>query len=90
MIPQSILDKYGMQSLDDLIAFLQPPDETAEKQIKKNFYQEFLSNTDYEMIKAFETLFSEPTKLLTNIVSLSKDYTEVIKWRAYARGELMK
>lgn len=90
MIPEEILNKYGMETLEERVAFLQPPDAECEKQIHDNFYQEFLNNTDFEMIQAFETLFSEPTKFITNIVSLSKNYTEVIKWRAYARGELIK
>ena len=90
MIPENILNKYGMETLEERVAFLQPPDAECEKQIERNFYQEFLDNTDYEMIKAFETLFSEPTKFVTNTISLYKDYSEVIKWRAYARGELMK
>ena len=90
MIPENILAKYSMETLEQRIAFLQPPDAECEKQIEKNFYQEFLDNTDYEMIKAFETLFSEPSKFLTNIISLYKDYSEIITWRAYARSELLK
>lgn len=90
MIPENILNKYGMETLEERLAFLQPPDAECEKQVRRNFYEEFLGNTDYEMIKAFETLFSEPTKLVTNIISLYRDYSEIIKWRAYARGEILK
>ena len=90
MIPQDILNKYGMETLEERIAILQPPDAECQKQIERNFYLEFLNNTDYEIIKAFETLFSEPTKFLTNIVTLYKTYSEVIKWRAYARGEILE
>lgn len=90
MIPENILNKYGMETLEERIAFLQPPDAECEAQIERNFYQEFLNNTDFEMIKAFETLFSEPSKFLTNIISLYKDYSEIITWRAYARSELVK
>lgn len=75
-IPTEILEKYGISTLhiDDEIGT----------------YDTFLNATDYYIVKAFETLMSEPAKFLTNIVLIAKENAEVMQYRAIARTELAK
>lgn len=70
----------------ELNMFLEIFGDTDETKIM--YYKTFLQATDFEMLKAFEKLFSEPTKFVANIVTLYKSYSEVIKWRVYARTQV--
>ena len=89
-IPDDVLAKYGMESLETRMQILGAVTDEQIKQVRYYFYTEFLNNTDYEILSAFEKLFSEPTKLLTNFISVAKEYSDIIKYRAFARGELLK
>ena len=82
--------KYGLDTLEERTNFLQPSTEEQTKQVNTTWYKDFLKVTDEGIIEAFETLFSEPSKFLTNIISLSKTYADLLKWRAYARTQLAK
>ena len=75
-IPNEILEKYGVSTihLDD----------------EGGTYDTFLKATDYYIIRAFETLMSNPTSFLTNLVSISKENAEVTHYRTIARTELAK
>lgn len=75
-IPIEIIEKYGVSTnhLDD----------------EYGTYDTFLKATDFYIVKAFETLMSEPAKFLTNIISIAKENAEVMKYRTIARTELAK
>ena len=75
-IPTNILEKYNISTnhLDD----------------ECGTYDTFLKATDYYIIKAFETLMNNPASFLTNIVSIAKENSEVMQYRAVAREELAK
>lgn len=76
MIPTELLVKYNISTnhMDD----------------EECVYRTFLTVTDYEIIKSYETLMSEPTKFITNLATMYKNNKEVITWRVYAREQLNK
>ena len=71
-IPNEILEKYNV-----------PTDRE-----ERGTYETFLKATDYYIIKAFETLMSNPTSFLTNLVTIAKENAEVMQYRTIARTEL--
>lgn len=75
-IPKEMFEKYkiSLRHVDDKIGM----------------YQTFLKATDYEIIKGFENLLTEPSKFLINIIELAKTLKEVSAYRQIARGEISK
>lgn len=76
-IPTEILLKYKINT-NDLCMY---SDDTS-------IYYAFLNRTDFEIIKGFESLLSEPTKFLSNLVELAKTLKEVSGYRSLARQEI--
>jgi len=79
-IPNEILTKYKILVSEDWFPY------GSEEYV----YRQFLTNTDYEIIKGYESLLSEPLKFLTNLLALAKTLSEVSKYRAIARTEIEK
>jgi len=77
-IPKEILDKYNVYNI--LI-------ETSEDII---VYKTFLSQTDFEIIKGFESLLDDPVNFLTKIIELSEELKEISDYRKIAREEILK
>lgn len=81
MIPTEILEKYGMQTLDELLALHEsmPDVYPDEKTTELDFYKGFLEKTDHIPNKIIEA------QVLGTTVD---DYTELLQYRQYARDEI--
>lgn len=81
--------QYGLETLDERKAILNPTTEEQIEQVEYIWYRDFIKATDTGILTAFETLFAEPTKFAINIISLYKEYSTLIKARAYARTKIV-
>ncbi|MBQ0088126.1 MAG: hypothetical protein KBT27_02200 [Prevotellaceae bacterium] len=73
-IPEEVLERYQISTLHE----------------DEDIYRTFLQRTDYEIIKGFESLLTEPLKFLQNIITLAATLKELSGWRAVARIEIEK
>lgn len=75
-IPVEVLEQYGVSTnhLDD----------------EYGTYDTFLKVTNTAIIEAFETLMSNPTSFLTNIISIARDNATLMQYRTIARQEMIR
>lgn len=97
MIPQDILDKYGVATLDEWICGMDPPGTDEDvRSITIGYYKEFLSLTDYEVIKSQEDIIERmasatPLNFIIRFIEIIQGWSglkELVTYRAKARSEI--